>query len=357
MTGLRAHVVASRGDFRLDVELTVEPGEVVALLGPNGAGKSTVLAAVAGLLALDAGCVELGGRVLDDPGAGVRLPPSERRIGVVFSDALLFAHLSVLENVAFGPRALGVAKDVARRRARELLDSLDVGELAVRRPRQLSGGQAQKVALARALAVEPELLLLDEPLSALDAGARPRVRADLRRRLRDPAVQPGRPCLVVTHDLVDALVLADRVVVVEAGRVEQAGSLAELTARPRTDYVARLVGVNLYRGRAAGSLVELEGGGSLALAEAAHGDVLVVVPPNAVALHRSAPAPGSSPRNAWPVVVSELTGVGERVRVVLVGAPPAVVEVTPAAVAELALVEGERCWAVVKATDVTAFSA
>ncbi len=198
MTGLRARVVASRGDFRLDVELTVEPGEVVALLGPNGAGKSTALAALAGLVPLEAGRVELGGRVLDDPAAGVRLPPPDRRIGVVFSDALLFPHLSVLENVAFGPRALGVARDTARRTAQELLDSLDVGALAARRPRQLSGGQAQKVALARALAVEPELLLLDEPLSALDAGARPRVRADLRRRLRDPGAHPGRPCLVVT---------------------------------------------------------------------------------------------------------------------------------------------------------------
>jgi len=241
VTALRARIVASRGDLRLDLELSVEAGEVVALLGPNGAGKTTALAVLAGLVALEAGRVELAGRALEDPAAGVRVPPSDRRIGVVFQDLLLFPHLTALENVAFGPRAAGVDRAQARQEAQALLESLGVKELAGRRPRQLSGGQAQRVALARALAVEPDLLALDEPLSALDAAARPRVRTDLRRLLHAATQRDRRPCVLVTHDFADASVLAHRVVVVEQGRVTQTGSPQELVAAPATAYVARLV--------------------------------------------------------------------------------------------------------------------
>jgi molybdate transport system ATP-binding protein len=237
VTALQAHLVVTRGQFHLDLELSAEAGEIVALLGPNGAGKTTALSALAGLVPLEAGRVVLGERVLEDPEAGVRLPPEQRRIGVVFSDALLFPHLTALENVAFGPRAGGVPRAEARRRARRLLDSLDAGDLAARRPGQLSRGQAQRVAIARALAVEPDLLVLDEPLSALDAAARPRVRVDLRSRLVD---SPSRPCLLVTHDFADAVALADRVVVIEAGQSTQTGSPRALADRPKTEYVTRL---------------------------------------------------------------------------------------------------------------------
>src|SRR5690606_23995610 len=226
----------------LDVSLRVAAGEVVALLGPNGAGKTTALRALAGLRPLDAGRIALGDTVLDDPAAGVFVPPDRRPVGVVFQDYLLFPHLSVMDNVAFGLRCRGARRAEARRAAVEWLDRVGLAAQAARRPRDLSGGQAQRVALARALAVHPRLLLLDEPLAALDARIRLETRAHLQRRLRDQQAAP----LLVTHDPLDAMVLADRVVVVEDGRVVQEGDAAEITRRPRTDYVARLAGLNLY---------------------------------------------------------------------------------------------------------------
>ncbi len=348
---LSADLRVRRGSFDLDLALTVQPGEVVALLGPNGAGKSTALRLLAGLLPLDDGKVRLGRTVIEDTVARVRLEPEERQVGVVFQDYLLFPHLTARENVAFGLRARGLARRVARERADDWLARVGLAEHAGRKPRQLSGGQAQRVALARALAVEPRLLLLDEPLAALDASTRMEVRADLRRHLGsfDGAT------VVVTHDALDAMVLADRLVVVESGRVVQSGAPREVAARPRTDYVARLVGLNLLRGFAVQGRVDLAGGSTITSAGHADGDVFVAFAPNAVALHRS--RPDSSARNSWPVRVASVESHGDTVRVALDGEIPIVAEVTPSAVAELGLRSGGEVWATLKATETDVYPA
>ncbi len=226
--GLDAHLVVDRGGFRLDLRLAAAPGEVVALLGPNGAGKTTALRALAGLTPLTAGQLCLEGRELEDPARRLRIPPEARPVGVVFQDYLLFPHLTALDNVAFGPRCHGVPKAEARAQAADILARMGLEAHAGAKPRRLSGGQAQRVALARALAVRPRLLLLDEPLAALDARTRLDVRAGLRRHLAEfEAV-----AVLVTHDPLDAMVLADRLVVIEDGRVVQDGTPSEVSRRP-----------------------------------------------------------------------------------------------------------------------------
>ncbi|APU13670.1 MULTISPECIES: ABC transporter ATP-binding protein [Actinoalloteichus] len=334
--------------FRLDLALRVRPGEVVALLGPNGAGKTTALRALAGLLPVDEGRIELAGEVVDEPGRPDRfVPPERRNLGVVFQDHRLFGHLSALENVAFGPRARGVRRRVARASAMEWLGRLGLAELARRLPARLSGGQAQRVALARALAVRPGLLLLDEPTAALDAGSRLAVRAELSRQLAD-----FDGCAVlVTHDPLDAMALATRLVVLEAGSVVQDGTPAEVATRPRTDYVAALVGLNLCRGTVDGADVEIEGFGRVAQAggRSETGSVLVAFPPAAVTLHREA-VPCSR-----PVTVAEVAAGGIGVRVRLADPPGISADVTPAAMAELGLAAGARLWAAVRPDEVRCY--
>ncbi len=227
---LAAHLRVTRGSFTLDLDLDVVPGRTLALVGPNGAGKSTALGAIAGLV-LNDGTVRVGDRVLDG------LPVEQRRVGYVFQDYLLFPHLSVLENVAFGPRAVGAGRRAARAAVSVWLDRLDLAPLAARRPSQLSGGQAQRVALARALATDPDVLLLDEPLGALDVEVRAEVRAELAAYLAAYA----RLTIVVTHSLADVTALAHDVIVLEAGRATQRGTLADLSRRPATAYVERLL--------------------------------------------------------------------------------------------------------------------
>ena len=217
---LDTHVVVRRPSFTLDLELTVEPGEVVALVGANGAGKTTFLHAVAGIVALDDGHVRLGDRVLADAAARVDLPAEERRCALVFQQHLLFPHLTAVENVAFGLRARGVPGRAARRHAVEWLDRFGVGEHAERPAARLSGGQAQRVALARSIVVEPDVLLLDEPFAALDERARPRVHALLREHVFDAE----RPVVLVTHDPADSRFLADRTVALSAGRSTGVGA-------------------------------------------------------------------------------------------------------------------------------------
>jgi len=338
--------------FRLEVALSAEPRAVLAVLGPNGAGKSTLLRVVSGLLPLSAGTVRIGEDVVDDPARGVFVPPQERRVGVVFQDHRLFPHLRVLDNVAFGPRSRNVPRAAARTAAAEWLARLGLADLAARRPRQLSGGQAQRVALARALASEPAALLLDEPLAALDVQTRAEVQGELREHLREFA----GPTLLVTHDPIEALLLATRIVVLERGRVAQEGSPADITSRPLTPYVARLVGMNLYEGRSDGPAVVLDGGGHLVAADAPAGRVLVAVRPSAITVHTEQPH-GTSARNAWPGRVAGLAPLGDRVRVTVSGEPAATVDVTAAAVAELALAPGAPVWLSAKATDVTAYPA
>jgi molybdate transport system ATP-binding protein len=270
-------------------------------------------------------------------------------VAVVFQDYLLFPHLSALENVAFGPRSRGQRRGPARELALRLLTELGLAGQAALKPRQLSGGQAQRVALARALAVAPRLLLLDEPLAALDAGTRPVVRAQLARHL----AAPDRVTVLVTHDPLDAMVLADRIVVIEGGRVVQEGTPAEITAHPRSEYVARLVGLNLYRGVADGSSVTLPSGASIVVQHASSGPVLVAFRPSAVALYREQPT--GSPRNTWPATVDGVESYGDSIRVHLAGVLPAAADVTPAAAAQLRLAPGQPVWAAVKASETTAY--
>ncbi|GAA1808382.1 ABC transporter ATP-binding protein [Planosporangium flavigriseum] len=345
MTLLDAHLVASLGAFRLDVALTADAGEVVALLGPNGAGKTTALRVLAGLHPIAGGHIRLGGTPIE--GA----PPHARRIGVVFQDYLLFPHLTALDNVAFGPRCQGIRRAEARRRAGDWLARMGLADSARAKPRQLSGGQAQRVALARALAPQPTLLLLDEPLAALDARTRLDTRAHLRRHL---AGHPG-VTILVTHDPVDAMILADRIVIVEQGRVVQTGDAATVTRQPRTDYVARLVGLNLYRGHGAGHAVALTGGLTLTTADVVDGQAFVAFPPSAVALHPHAPT--GSPRNTWPATVDGVERHGDHIRVHLTGPVETAADITPAAAADLDLALGRQLWAAVKAAETRAYPA
>ena len=344
---LDAHVIVDRGSFAVDVSLQVPAGGVMALLGPNGAGKSTTLRALAGLLPLTGGHVVLDGVSLDD--GEHHVATEHRPVGVVFQDYLLFPTLSARDNVAFGLRARGADRASARATADRLLDRFDLTGHADVRPGRLSGGQAQRVALARALAVSPRLLLLDEPLAALDAGTRMTVRADLRRHLEDF----DGVTVLVTHDPLDALVLADHLVVVEGGRVVQSGTPAEVARSPRTDYVARLVGLNLMLGVADGTAVALADGVSLALAERHHGPVYVAIRPSAVALH--ALEPHGSPRNHWRGTVRSLESRGDTIRATVDGPPDVFVDLTAVAVAELGLVPGTPVWCAVKATELDVY--
>jgi len=348
---LRADVRLRLGELDLDAAVEVGDGEVVALLGPNGAGKTTLLRAVAGLQPIDAGRVAVDGDVLDDPEAGIFVTTNDRPIGVTFQDYLLFPRMTVVDNVAFGLRARGLGRAAARAQARAVLERVGMADLAGAKPRELSGGQSQRVALARALAIEPRVLLLDEPLAALDARAKLHIRAELRRHLA--SFHGAR--LLVTHDPVDALVLADRMVVLEDGRVTQQGTTAEVARQPRSPYVAELVGVNLLTGTAAGDhTVRLAGGAELVVADPLPGpEVAVAVRPQAVTVHRH--QPDSSARNTWRATVTDLAADHDRVRLQLAGPVPLVAEVTPAAVADLGLTPGAEVWVSMKAVDLAVY--
>jgi len=353
--GLDAEIRLTRGLLRLDVQLSAGPGQVIAVLGPNGSGKSTLLHTLAGLIGLQQGQIRAAGSVWDCPADGVWVVPERRRTGLVVADHLLFPHLSVIDNVAFGPRARGATKTEARTRARVELDSLGLGDRLEARPRELSSGQAQRVALARALATDPDLLLLDEPLSALDPTARAQIRADLGARLR---AFTGITILV-THDPLDALSLADHLVFIEGGRLVQEGTPHEVISRPRDAYVAQVVGLNFLRGQRVGDqLVDVDGtivvapgvpeGGS-------GGAVCVTISPSAVALYRH--RPDGSPRNTWPVTVSDIQLIGQTARVSLAGPFALAAEVTSATVADLRLGVGQEMWATVKATEIRVYPA
>jgi molybdate transport system ATP-binding protein len=348
---LDASVRLSLGVLDLDMELAIGEGEVVALLGPNGAGKTTLLRAMAGLVALSAGYVRLDGQVLEDVATADYIPTERRPIGVVFQDYLLFPHLSVVDNVAFGLRSRGAGRRVAREKAIQWLDRVGLGRYAGAKPAELSGGQRQRVAVARALAPDPRLLLLDEPLAALDVTTRAEVRRDLKRHL---ATFPGLR-LVVTHDPLEAAALADRLVVMENGRLVQTGTVAEVTEHPRSQYVADLVGVNLLKGQADHGFVRMPGGPVVAAAGAESGEVFAVIHPRAVAVHRQRPE--GSPRNVWPGRASGIELIGDRVRVRIDGEVRVVAEVTPAALKELDLDEGGEVWLSFKATDVGVYPA
>jgi molybdate transport system ATP-binding protein len=356
--GLTLHaVVTERG---LDVQLTVAPGEVLAVLGPNGAGKSTLLHVIAGLLRPDAGLVRVGDRVLTDSGAGVHVATCDRRVGLLLQDPLLFPHLSAAANVAFGPhsrRRFGRRRSRIRAAAAPWLRAVDAEELADRRPRRLSGGQAQRIAIARALAAEPDVLLLDEPLAGLDVGAAVAVRAVL----RDVITAAGRTTVLVTHDLLDVFALADRVLVLESGRVAEIGGTTEVLAAPRSRFGARIAGFNLVAG-----VIDSDGMLRTRWGDRWHGTAdegldagrpaVAVCTPQAVAVYREPPSHGS-PRNLVEVTVAELEARGSAIQVRGVdqpdGAPGLAADITADAAAELRLTPGEVVWFGVKAQEVT----
>ncbi|UUS29583.1 ABC transporter permease [Streptomyces changanensis] len=328
-----------------DLVLDAPPGTTIALVGPNGAGKTTLLRALLALTARSHARLVLGGTDV------TALPAHRRGVAWVPQDGALFPHLSALANTAYGLRAQGVPRARARADAREWLDRLGVGHLAHRRPGRLSGGQAQRVALARALAARPRLLLLDEPLAALDQTTRAHVRHTLRRHLDGF----GGVCLLVTHDPVEAVSLADRVLVLEDGRTLQDAAPAEVTRHPRSPWVARMLGRNAWPGTATAGGLALPGGATVVAAEpvAAGADALAVIAPEAVSLHRERPT--GSARNSWPGTVREITAVGSRLRVLVVSplVPDLVAEITPAAACDLGLAEGTEVFTSVKATEVT----
>jgi len=350
---LDARVVVKRPGFHLDVGLHVDAGETVALLGPNGAGKSTTLDALAGLEPLFHGHITLDGRVLDSPRSGIFVPPRDRQLGVVFQDYLLFSHLSITDNVAFPLVARGVPRRSARRSVADLLDEFDLSPLANRYPHELSGGQAQRVALARALASAPKMLLLDEPFAALDIESR----AETRAKLASQVKAFDGPRVFITHDPTDAFMLADRILIIERGRLVQAGTADDVRQRPATAFVAAFAGTNVFRGRCATGAVNIDGHRhTLQVADQSlDGDVIVRISPSAVALHRT--EPGGSPRNTWATTIEGVENLGDTVRVSLAGPLPLVVDVTAAAVAALGLGPLTPVWATVKATEIEVLTA
>lgn len=340
-------IAATLADRDLAIALDVAEGETVALLGPNGAGKSSVLAVAAGTLRPDHGRVVLDGRELT--GERRFVPPHRRRVALLAQDPLLFPHLTARENVAFGPRSLGQGRRSAHETAAHWLREVDAVELADRRPAGLSGGQAQRVAVARALAADPRVLLLDEPMAALDVAVAPALRQTLRR------VLAARTAVLVTHDVLDALLLADRVVVLEAGRVVEDGPTDEVLSRPRSPFAARIAGLNMVAGTWDDGAVRGPGGvavhGLAAETGPSPGDRAVAVfRPSAVSVFRA--APGGSPRNSLAVTITELEPLGDQVRV---RAGDLAADVTLPSVAELDLAPGVRVVFAVKASEVSVY--
>jgi molybdate transport system ATP-binding protein len=346
---LVADVHVTVGGFDERLELRVEDGEVLAVLGPHGSGKSTLLRTLAGMQPLAGGRIVLDDEVLDDPSAGRLVPPEHRSCGVLFQDYLLFPHLTAVANVAFGLRCGGHTKAEANRLAADWLERIGLSDRASAKPRRLSGGQAQQVALARVLATEPRLLLLDEPMAALDVSARGSVRHRLRRHLEAFAGS----CVLVTHDPLDVAALADRLVIIEEGRVVQRGTLAGVTARPQTPYVAELAGLNLIRGHADGTRLVVTGEVTLETASPAYGPRLATIAPRHVSLHPDRPAGVGV--NRWPTRVAQVDLTGDRARVLLEEPIPMAAELTAATLAELRLTDGSPVWASVDAERVEVY--
>jgi ABC-type sulfate/molybdate transport systems ATPase subunit len=332
----------------ISADFSVAAQETVALLGPNGAGKSTILNVIAGLIRPDSGAVTLAGQDLG------RFTPHDRGIALLAQDPLLFPHLSALDNVAFGLRARRVHRQAALDTAHEWLQQVGADRLADRRPDALSGGQAQRVAIARALATTPKIMLLDEPMAALDVNARPEIRQLLGRILKE------RTAIIVTHDALDALLLADRVIVLEDGQVVEQGPTSEVLTHPRSQFAAQIAGLNLISGVwRDGDLTH----GHLNIhgltpegAPATGAQTIAVFAPSAVAVY--AEPPHGSPRNVLPATVTELEPRGQRVlaRTMLdtgaVGVVGVAAEITPAAAIDLGLTAGTRVYLSVKATEV-----
>jgi molybdate transport system ATP-binding protein len=339
--------------FSLEAAFSVGPRETVVLVGPSGAGKSTCLALIAGLLRPDAGIVTCGGDVWSDAARGVYAPPDVRRVGMLFQEYALFPHLTVAENVRYGPLARRRRRQEADGIAASWLERLGLRGLEGRLVGGISGGQRQRVALARALASEPRVLLLDEPFGSLDVSTRGAVRSELRGFL----ASFGLPTVLVTHDPVDALAFGDRIAVLEEGRLTQVGPREELLAKPRSPFVADLAGLNLFR-------VELSPGRGLkearvaevvfhVLADERSGASFLAFAPSEVAL--SAERGPGSPQNVFLGTIAELLPLTDRIRVVLDVGVVLVAEVTREAAAALGLAPGRSVWASVKATAIRVY--
>jgi molybdate transport system ATP-binding protein len=335
--------------IELRVTLEVAGGETVALAGPSGSGKTTILRLIAGLARPDRGRVVCAGEAWLDSARGLSLAPERRNCGYLFQEYALFPHLRIWENVAYGMSA--VPRRARYQRARELLSRFGIEALADARPAALSGGERQRVALARALARRPQVLLLDEPLSALDT----RTRSGASRQLAAMLAEADVPALLVTHDFEEAALLADRVAVIDRGRIVQSGPAADLAASPRSAFVADFTGAAVLHGearRSAGglTLVALDGGGSVASTDAAQGRVAASVFPWEIALEPAASEQHGSARNRLAAEVVSVTRIGNRVRVGLATPQPLAAEVTEAAVSDLALEPGRVVTATWKAT-------
>ena len=330
---------AALGAFDLDVALAVADGDCLALAGPSGAGKSTVLRIVGGLLRPDRGVVRCGDRVWLDTAAGVDVAPERRGCGFVFQDYALFGHLRAWQNVAYGMRDL--PRRERRERALELLARFGLADRADARPATLSGGERQRVAVARALGRRPSVLLMDEPLSALDARTRAAAARELAAVLRDAGV----PSIVVTHDFHEAALLGSRVAVIDAGRIVQEGAAGDLAAAPASAFVADFAGAVVLTGVAQAAAdgltrVALDGGGEIASVDAAQGPVAATVFPWEIVLEDPAAPAGGSARDHLRGEVTTVTDVGGRVRVAITAGQPLVAEVTAAAVRDLGLRPG-----------------
>jgi len=354
MSGLSVRAVLE--DRHVEVDFEVAPGEVVAILGANGAGKSTVLHMIAGLLRPDTGIVSAGRRRLTDTAAGVQVVVHDRHIGLLQQDPMLFPHLDVTANVAFGPRCTG-RRNVAGI-AEHWLKRVGALDLSRRMPRELSGGQAQRVALARALAAAPDVLLLDEPLAGLDVSAA----TAMRKVLREVLTADGRCAVLVTHDLLDVTALADRVLVLDEGRIAESGPMASLLAAPSTIFGARFAGLNLMTGSAGESRTLHTGSGDQVLgmtmteAPTTRGEsVIAVFAPSAVRIHRQ-PTVDTRGQSTFEVTVAELDHRGAVIRVradpIEDGAVGLAADITAQTAAELRLIPGERVWFSVSADDV-----
>lgn len=350
MTGaLRAHLIVRRpSGFQLDAALEIEAGTTAALLGPNGSGKSTAVDALTGIVPIDDGIVRLGDAVLDDPATDRFVAPEERRVGVVFQGYLLFEHLDVRDNIAFGLTSSGLSRSTARARSDDWIDRFDLAGLANRCPSELSGGQAQRVALARALAIDPAMVLLDEPLAALDVESR----VLLRRTLADQLGAVAGPRMLITHDPSEAFLLADRVHILEAGRITQVGTPEEIRRRPGTPYVAAVAGLNLLRGSNSGGQLTVDDADLTLTTADRHtdGPVLITIHPNAVSVHLD--RPHGSPRNAWRTTITAVEALGEITRLTVESPIPLGIDVTPASVGAMELRPGTEVWLSVKATEV-----
>jgi len=380
---LTAALDAYLNTFHLDLSFSAETGKTTVLLGESGAGKSTVLRLLAGLLHPQRGHISLQGVTYFDSERHIAIPPQERPFGYVFQDYLLFPHLNVFENVAFGLRAQHLPRRVVHQCVGEALEQVHLIGYDLRRPAQLSGGQQQRVAIARALALHPQLLLLDEPLAALDVQTRREVRQELRHILSAAAITT----VMVTHQYLEALLFGYHILVLEQGRVIQQGSQRDLLQYPRSSYIAELVGMNFFRGRVvrceAGALctIQLQSNGrpgielSAALGEQmqaekmpAPGDeAYVLVDPRSITLYQA--LPDSSARNVFHGTIVQLLHLGAnfsnssehdgRVRVSILvddSAPPLTAEITEASARRMRLNDGKMIYATFKATEARAYT-